>query len=188
MNAGKYRAIVAGKNLEGYKAWRVKEGDTGSVNFSCRWHLTSEIREDGSELDVEALNEEVYSNTNIVMNSGKLNDVGMSVMREVFEWTPKGQPEDFQILEDMDHERTEAVLTIKPETYNGKTSMKVAWIDTSDQRLGGTKPTDLTVIGRKHAHLFGGAPEAPQPQKTTLQAKRPETRKVLDIPEDQIPF
>ncbi len=187
LKATTYKAQVIGK--DGEPQLRVQDKTSGAVMVACRWLITAEINADNQEIQAPD-NQTVMSYTCIIGKDGKPNANGMNAMKTIFGWKPVGATA-FQMLEAGDYTGIEALLTLKEDSYNGKTTLKVDWIDTLDRSLGGAGQADLTGLGKKYGHLFAPPAnrQAPRPmQPARPAAPKPAANTDLSIPEEQIPF
>lgn len=194
MKPGIYRACVCARSESKYPVTNVERKNSGSVQFQCRWKLVA-IVNDGEETSCPQ--EFITSYTTLVNKDGAGNDTGWSVVQHpnLFNWNGRS----FKELATGNYDGVEALLTLKEETYNGKTGIKVDWIDTLNRELNVAEevdPNELDALDREFASVLGAQVAKAPPKPVTAQAKKPVRQAApvpppeddLAIPEESVPF
>jgi hypothetical protein len=168
--AGRYTAIVLEKAL----------GEKGKNNLAC-FTMKLQLNAIWNGEAWEGLEQaaEMFSDSYLEKTDGNVNDTAIKSLKECLGWDGK----DVMWLADFDHSQVQLQATVEEDSYNGKTSLKVQWINPidSDPNGGGMKKSDPAAVksianrlGSKLRALGGGtsvaAPAKPMARKPALAA------------------
>lgn len=142
--------------------WGVDEtGDSKLATFICRWSLTewlgSEVGPDGKQspkwYPYDSMQAEIVSYTYLEKkgNAGP-NEIGISQLVKALGWNGY----DFEALANTDWSQTCCQLAIENDTYQGKTKLKVQWIDHWDAEgtgVSGVRKGSAATISKMSERL-----------------------------------
>jgi hypothetical protein len=168
--AGRYTAIILEKAVS-------ETGPNNLATWVAKYQLTAAWNGEAWEQVEQGL--EITGYHYIEKKDGSINETSIKAFKEALGWDGK----DVLWLNDFDHNETQVQLVIEADTYNGKTSLKVKWLNAmdSDPNGGGIKQADegtrksiANRLGSKLRALGGGtsvaAPAKPMARKPALAA------------------
>lgn len=173
MNEGRYKARIGDHGLGSSKS--------GLVEFDCEYILFQFL--DGNEW-VDCEEERITGYHYLEKSGGALNDFTINALKDALGWDGR----DIIWLQDADLTQTVVSVTLGMEEYNGKSRMKVQFVNPENFNGGRVSRADANELkslqsrlGSKLRALSGGTP-TPTPKPATQSPKPPPARKTVAKP------
>jgi hypothetical protein len=158
--------------------WAVNNSKNNLPQFVCKFGLDAEHdKGDGQYYDCAAELLEVTGYFNLIYNdrdSGQAvrNEINIKQLEAALGWTDR----NMQTLNDSDWSHTQVQLVLEEDEYNGKTSIKVKYLNNKDyQGGGGIDKADPESL-KKMSQAFGAllkAGNAPAARPVSNPARKP---------------
>lgn len=183
--------------------WGVDEtGPNKLVTFTCRWRIVQWYGDKDQEwYDFTAENSEITSYTYLQKRDGGVNTTGVEQLQAALGWDGR----DLEALANTNWAETGCSIVTAWDTYQGKTKLKVQWVDNWDPTSGpggGVAKADSAKLKTMQAS-FGGQLRATTPAQAAPVAGKIEpeakpkpapppppqaTGTGQDVSDDDIPF
>ena len=160
--------------------WGVSNSKNGFPQFVCKFRIDGEYTSDngGGYFDVTDEDMGITGFFNLIYRdkeSGEMvrNEITIQQLETVFGWSDR----NLQTLNDGEYGGNQVQIVLEDEPYNGKSSIKVKYLNHVDYQGGAVKKADADAL-KKMSQVFGsllkaGAPAAAKKPMSSPAAKPP---------------